>query len=248
MTTQMRPVKPTLALLKNVAACLALVETLKARGPHLPGIGVFYGPSGFGKTYAAIYAQNKTGAYRVEVGDSWTRKTLLDNILAELGIEMRGTIADKSQAAIMALGDDPDRPLIIDEADKLVDKKMIEIVRELHEMSQAPVVLIGEERLPGKLIQSERTHNRVLEWTPAQPCDAEDTDALAALFCGGLTVAPDLLDEIRRQSGGRARRIVVNLNRVVEFARNAGLDTVGAQDFGATFYTGTPPIRSRRAA
>lgn len=247
MTTESRLVK-TLAPLKNVAACVGLAETLRARGPHLPGLGVFYGPSGYGKTYSAIYTQNKTNAYRVEVGDSWTRKTLLENILAEMGVEGRGTIAQLTRTAIGILGDEPDRPLIIDEADKLVDKKMIEIVRELHEKSQAPVILIGEERLPHKLMQSERTHNRVLEWTPAQPCDIEDTNALAALFCPGIELAPEFLDDIRQRANGRARRIVVNLNRVAEFARNAGLMLVDASAYDGVFYTGEPPVRRRRAA
>lgn len=248
MTTEMRRVKPSLARLKNVASCLTLVETLKSRGPHLPGIGVFFGPSGYGKTYSAIFTQNKTGAYRVEVGDSWTRKTLLENILAEIGIEPRGTIAAMTKLAIMAMGDDPDRPLIIDEADKLVDKKMIEIVREIHEMSQAPVLLIGEELLPRKLMAFERTHNRVLEWTAAQPCDAEDAAELAKLVCDELKLDPSFLEEIRKRSGGRARRIVVNLNRVSEFARGRGLEAVSAAVYDGVLYTGEPPIRARGRA
>ena len=182
---------------------------------------------------------------RVEVGDSWTRRTFLRAILREGGIsEPRGAVADLAEQAIMILGEDPSRPLIIDEADRLVTKNMIELVRELHEHSQAPIVLIGEENLPGKLIASERTHNRVLEWTAAMPCDLEDTKKLADIFLRDLNCSDVFLDNIRRESDGRARRIVVNLSRIAEWARNRGAKAVDTYD--ADLYTGTPP--SRRAA
>lgn len=243
-----------LAALKNVARFLTLVELLRARGPHLPGIGVFHGYSGYGKTYSAIYAQNVTGALRVEVGDSWTRKKLLENILKEAGHQpRRGSIADLTEQTILALGDDFDRPLIIDEADKLADKHMLELIREIQEHSQVPMLLIGEELLPQKLQKVERVHNRVLEWVPAEKCDVEDTRALADLFCPDLVLGDDLIVQVLEKSGGRARRIVVNLNRIREAARNersgrlGGALTAGrfAEDW---FYTGDPRGRIKGRA
>jgi DNA transposition AAA+ family ATPase len=225
---------------------MALIEELRSRGPHLPGIGVFHGPSGYGKSYATIYGQNRTRALRVEIGRSWTMRTLCQRILAEASVQPRGTIADMTGQVIEYLGDDPTRPLIIDEADQLVDRGMIELVREIHEHSQAPVLLVGEETLPAKLQQSERTHNRVLNWVAAQPCDAADTAALITLFCKGLAISSDLAEAIRTRSEGRARRIVVNLAHVAEFARNAGLSTIDLKAYTGPFYTGAPA--GRRAA
>lgn len=230
--------------LKNVAAFMAMTVRLIERDPHLPGIGVCHAPSGYGKTYASIFAQNKTKAIRVEVGDSWTRRTLLRAILREVGVtaKNRGTISDMAEEVIMALGNEPSRPLIVDEADKLVDKGMIEIVREVHEHSGAPVILIGEERLPQKLIAVERLHNRVLDWLPMQACDAEDTKNLAAAFASKVDLDPDLLNAIRVASGGRARRIVVNISRAAEYARNRSLKKLDLHTWqDREFYTGEPP-------
>jgi DNA transposition AAA+ family ATPase len=228
--------------LKNVANFMTLVVCLIERDPNLPGFGVFYGPSGYGKTYASVYAQNKTRAIRVEVGDTWTRKTLLKGILFELGADTRGTISDMADRAKVLLSDDPRRPLLIDEADKLVDKGMIELVREIGDVAGCPVILIGEERLPQKLAQHERVHNRVLDWVAAQACDLEDTAALAAALCPKVQIAHDLLDTIRKESEGRARRIVVNLARVGELARNRGIATVDREAWGTTtFFTSRPP-------
>ncbi|KAB2860460.1 MAG: ATP-binding protein, partial [Bauldia sp.] len=131
--TQNIVVKPgSVAPLKNVAACLTLVDQLIHRPPHLPSIGVFSGFSGYGKTMAAQYAWNRTNALFVEVFDYWTRKKFCQALLAELGVaKARGTIGDMMDEIIARLGDDPARPLIIDEADKLVDRGMIENLREI---------------------------------------------------------------------------------------------------------------------
>lgn len=230
--------------IKNVAAFMAMTMKVVGRASHLPGFGVCHGPSGYGKTWASIFAQNKTNAIRVEVGDSWTRRTLLSKILGEFGenAARRETVSDLADRAINALGEDQRRPLLVDEADRLVDRGLIEILRELQESSGAPVILIGEEKLPAKLLTVERVHNRVLEWFPAQPCDLEDTRELAKAFAPKLKIADDLLDAIRAQSGGRARRIVTNLEDAKEIARNKSLSAIDLSAWGSRrFHTGEPP-------
>ncbi len=233
----------------NVAAFMGLATKLIERDPTAPGFGVFHGPSGYGKTYASIFAQNKTRAIRVEVGDYWTRKTLLKSILAEAGQSPRGTIADMAEATIRILGDEPGRPLIIDEADRLVDKRMIELVRDLQDKSTAPIILIGEEHLPAKLAAVERVHNRVLDWVAAQPTDMDDARSLAASICPGIVIGDDLLAEIVNRSDGRARRIVVNLTRAGEIARNSGTKTLDRRTWGSTeFFDSRPPSPRNIAA
>lgn len=230
--------------LKNVAAFMTMTTRVIERDPNLPGMVVCSGHSGLGKSWASVFAQNKTGAVRVEIGDSWTRRYFLQALLRELGgnPKARAATADLAAEVIGHLGSVPGRPLIIDEADKAVDKGYVDIIRELHEHSGAPVILIGEEKLPAKLLGHERVHNRVLDWMQAQPCDPADTALLARAFAPKITLQADLLDAIREASLGRARRIVVNVSRVAELALNKGLLTVDLKAWGATpFYTGEPP-------
>src|SRR5690606_34687135 len=118
------------APLKNVASCLSLVRSIQNRQPIQPNLAVFAGFSGYGKSVAALYCQNKTAAAYVEVSDTWTRAKLMRSILSELGVyQPKGTLADLEDEIIGLLARDPKRPLIIDEADKLIDKRMIELVR-----------------------------------------------------------------------------------------------------------------------
>lgn len=238
----------TTAILTNVTLFSELVNKVMTRKPHLPGIGVFHGFSGYGKTFAATFAAHKTRAFYLEVGESWTKAKFVRQLLVELGADPRGTVADMVERAIQALAMTPGRPLIIDEADWIVKRGYIETVRELHDKSGTPVVIIGEELLPARIAAvSERTHNRVLDWVPAQPADVADAEALADLYCPGLAIAPDLLERIVAKSGGRVRRICVNLNKVQEFAEVEGMDAVSLAQWGERpLFAGQAP--ARRAA
>ena len=236
----------TTAPLKNVKLFSQMLQQLADRDPNLPGIGVFYGYSGYGKSMAAVYATNKLDAAYVEVGYSWTSRILTNSLLDELSIAPASTVAEGVQIIIETLQEDP-RPLIIDEADHLLKKQTIEIIREIHDKAFVPVALIGEEKMPTKLLKWERFHNRVLKWQPAQKADMADTRHLARLYCPEISIGEDLLAEIHEASEGKARRICVNLAAIKEQARTQGLQRLGKDEWGdRKLYTGTPP--ARRAA
>lgn len=238
----------SVAPLKNVSALMTLVVTLRDRPAGLPGIGVGSGPSGFGKSVAAQYAQNKAGCTYIEARSYWSGKTFCENLLIELGGRPKGTISRMMEAIIDAMASRPDRPLIIDEADKLVDKNQIELVRDIYETTQAPIVLIGEEELPVKLASFERMHNRVLDWVLFQPCDTDDTRHLArAVLRNQVEIADDLIEAIRVRTGGRARRIATTLYQVKTFATNAGLKSVDVATYKGTIVSGETPRRAGKA-
>ena len=251
MTDTSQPVKPrrTIAGLKNVTGFLELVTRVRDRSPSLPNLGVMFGYSGYGKSYASIYAQNKTRAIRVEMMDTWTRKTLLTAILQECGVRNpAGSVPELAQLAIQMLAEEPNRPLFIDEADKICDKGFIETVRELAMGSNVPVLLIGEEALPAKLAKVERVANRILGYFGAEPCDLEDAKKLAEMLLPeGVTIEDPLLDEIRVQGDGRARRIATSLDGVAHWARNTGVKAVSKADYTGAIFTGeTPKTRASR--
>ena len=77
----------TVARLTNVMLGLVALQRAMERPRHLPGMVVFHGPSGWGKSTAAAFTANSTQAYYVECKSSWTRKALLLSILKEMGIE-----------------------------------------------------------------------------------------------------------------------------------------------------------------
>lgn len=206
------------ALLRNVALFGEAMDAAMHRHAHLPGLVVSHGPSGYGKTFAATFGANVHRAYYVEARSAWTKRALCLGILREIGVEpaqrvyeMVGQIAEHLATTR--------RPLILDEADHILQAGAIEIVRDIHEASGAVIALIGEERLPAKLRAVERVHNRVIQWVAAVPCDAEDAALLARLYVPEIAVAADLLERVVRASDGGARRICINLQDIAEEAK-----------------------------
>jgi DNA transposition AAA+ family ATPase len=236
---------PSIAPLRNVGVLLTLVEQVRDRTFGLPGMATFSGPSGWGKTTAVTVAANEFNAHVVQVKDCWTPSYLCEMILHEIGLPRVMGVARMVDAIGGHLAR-TDRPLIIDDAQYLLRKRMIEVARDIYESSQAPIILVGEEELPQKLTKWENIHNRMLSWERALPCNTADARALAGIYAGGLEVAPDLLGAIVNASGGSIRRVAVNLSRVRELARTRGASMADMTLWGErAFHTGQPPAVRR---
>jgi len=235
----------SVAPLRNVAALVELITRLKTRSYGLPGMATFYGPSGYGKTTAAIYSANKFQAYHVQVLSVWTKKNLCEAILEDMGIAPAKTTANMVRQIAENLARS-DRPLLIDEADHLVAKNMIEIVRDIHESSGAPVILLGEEMLPQKLERWERVHGRMLDWVAAEPGVLEDVGYLAPLYCPNVTLDGELKQRLLTESNHSIRRICNNLDHVLKFARLRNMKAVTLADWNdQSFFSGRPPAPRR---
>jgi len=233
----------TIAPLVNVSLCSEALQKAMDRPRHLPGMVCFYGPSGFGKSFAASYSANRHQAYYIECKSTWSRKAVLQEVLKEMGVATPRTIYAMTDAICEQLALSG-RPLIIDEMDHLVEKSAVEVIRDLYEGSKAAILLIGEEMLPKKLEKWERFHGRILDWVPAQPADIDDATHLARLYCREVTVERDLIAAVHKASSGSVRRICVNLERIQEEALSQGLEVIGLSDWGNRhFYTGQAPAR-----
>ena len=218
--------------LRNVSEMLELAIRLETRQAGLPGMGVFYGWTGLGKTMAAVYVTNDRQALYICANKVWTQSSLVDAILKELGVPPRGTVAARFDAAKEALAI-ADCLLIVDETDYLVQKNMIEMVRDLHDAAQVPVILIGEEKLPQSLLKWERVAGRILDWKPAQPLDRRDAGFLARHYADGVMVTDAALDHLVAETEGNARTISTQLAHVAEAAKRLGKAQMDVADVAA---------------
>jgi DNA transposition AAA+ family ATPase len=232
------------AQIHNLELVRIAAERLASRNAALPGIAVLYGPAGYGKTTAALAVANENRSYFVQMRSAWGRKALLEKVLIEMAIKPLGTIPQMLDQVCAQLGSSG-RMLILDEFDYCTkNDSMIELVRDIYEGSQATLLLLGEEQLPGKLKRWERFHSRVLSWIPAQPISVADAAQLAPIYCPGVAVASDMLQHLVDISGGSVRRVSVNLNGIADAAAVEGWAEVALADWGnRPLYTGEAPRR-----
>jgi len=230
----------SIAPLTNVGLLTALAERVLGRADGLPGMATFHGFSGFGKSVAALYTANAYRAVLLECKSVWTKKFFCRQLCGELDIKPKATIAEMVEdiGAELTLSC---RLLILDEADNLCSRPMIECVRDIYESGAAGIILIGEEGLPDKLRAWERVHGRMLDWVPAEPASLEDAWELARLYCPNIDVAEDLVVAAHKASNGSTRRLAVNLNQVAEKAAVEGWLAMSLRDWGGAWFTGTPP-------
>lgn len=232
------------AQVTNVAVCFEAIERIQSRHPSLPGIGVFYGRSGDGKSSAASYIANKLNAYYVQATSICTKKSFLDSVLREMTIpatktaaEMLGQIAEELAKS--------GRPLIIDEADHLVKGNKIEMIRDIYESSQGTILIIGEEMLPKKLERWERFHGRVHSWVPAQPATANDAALLAKVYAPKIAIDDQVLEQLVGAVRGSTRRTCTNIEMLGQRALECGIRSVTMDDIEqllpAGFITGQSP-------
>lgn len=212
----------------------------------VPRIGLFYGPSGYGKTEGAAHVSAQFDCVFVTAEPVWTQRAMLEAIARELGIARIERSAPKILTQIKdALTFDP-RPLIIDETDFIVDRDWIEIIRAIHDATRIAVMLIGEESLPSKLKRRERFDNRVLISQPAEAATLDDALLLRDFYCTQALVADDLVADIVRACNGVTRRIVVNLQAAQARALSTGAMLIDRNSWGkAAFMTGQVQPRRR---
>lgn len=79
-----------IANINNLSLVSVAMERLVNRQDGLPGLGVLYGPSGFGKTTATVAVANETRAYYVQLRSAWSKKTLLEKSASRWACRLPG--------------------------------------------------------------------------------------------------------------------------------------------------------------
>ncbi len=229
--------------LTNVGLLANAIDRAMRRPVGLPGLVVAYGKTGYGKSFAAAFAATKHRAYYVECRETWTRKAFLQAVLRDMGITPASTLSEMVDQIAEQLSRS-NRPLLIDDAQYLLDKAAANVITDIFNASQGTIVLIGEERVPTSLAKLERLHNRVLEWVPVQPATADDLRDLVDATYPHLTIADELLEDLRSKTKGCLRRVAVNLYRVHTEAQAIGADTIDLATWGNRgWFTGEAPAR-----
>lgn len=234
-----------LAFVKNVMALQAAYESLATRDTGVPGMGLIYGFTGAGKTTAIAWLVTRVRGVYVRANATWTPTAMLGAIMKELG----ATPLRHGSAAMVAHITEQvaatRRPLFVDEADYLFGNvKMLETLRDIHDGSGSPVILVGMEGIERRIVHRLQFSRRISEWVEFKPADLEDARTLAGTVCE-VTIADDLLEAVHTEARGSVGLMVVAMARIEALAKANGWKAVDAERWGPRqmFLSRAPQVR-----
>jgi len=135
---------------KNVKKFVSLMNELQNLPPNIPKIALVYGDFGLGKSETIKWWTFKNDCVYVRANQGMSARWLLSDIAEELNLEYYWHIDETFREIENHLINNP-KVLIIDEVDYLIDKKGIETLRDLHDRTGCPLVLVGMGSVDKKL-------------------------------------------------------------------------------------------------
>jgi DNA transposition AAA+ family ATPase len=242
---------------KNVSRLITAGDALLNRATGLPGIGLIWGPTGYGKTTAAAWFVNQCHGVYVRAMRMWAPKTMLTSIARELDIDVQGLHNAEMVDHIIRRLADTGRPLFIDEADYVVElRRLTDTLRDIHDMSSSPIILIGMHGVQKKIRGNEQFTGRIAQWVEFAGADLNDAHLLANTLAE-VKIENDLLARLHAaaspkghaEAGAEIRRFVVGLSQIEQYARARGMDRIGLAEWsrGDQFFIDspvTPPLSS----
>jgi len=206
---------------RNVLAIKELMQNIQNRSEQVPGLGLVYGCTGYGKTRAAVwYAVHNSSIY-VRAKEIWTPAWMLRDISYELGVyaysstercflQLQKTIAERKKL------------IIIDQADYIEKKnKLLNTIMDLYDYTAVPFVLVGTEELAHRLARHNQFWRRTSQVAMMQPLGKEEVTQVAEELCG-LEVQDGATQGILQVTNGSIGEYVVLLEEMEKGARQKG--------------------------
>ncbi|HEX9844789.1 MAG TPA: ATP-binding protein [bacterium] len=221
--------KPGFAQTSSVTRFLAAVSALDERGSPEAGWMLVTGEAGLGKSAAVQWWATQQDAVYIRGKAAVTPHWLLTELVTELRLAPARSNEAMFGQALAAIARDP-RPIVIDEVEHtLRDAKVLESVRDLSDLVEVPVILVGMERVQQRIARHLQISSRIAQVVEFLPATLDDVrtccDTLAE-----VAVADDLVAEMHRLTGGRLREIINALATVEREARRNKLQTVTLDD------------------
>ncbi len=237
--------KKVFAITSNAQRFLSGMTALERRGAREACWLALTGPAGLGKSLLVHwYAGQYDGVY-LRAKTSWTPRVALSELVTELGSAPGRRQDELFAQALGLLGRDP-RPVIIDEVEHcLHDIKVLETFRDLSDLCECPVVIVGMEAVKTKIQRYEQISSRITQVVDFLPATLEDVRVMAETLTD-LRYADDLIAKIHAESEGRYRLIMDALAEVERYARRNGHSDVNAGQFPHRL-THDWRLRSRRS-
>lgn len=222
--------KPVFVKTKNVKNFVSTLANLQNRAKGVPGMALIYGEPGLGKTQAALWwvANNQEDAIYVSATQSMTTKWLLEEIIRELGDSPFYRTSEIFEQIVRELIKRP-KVIIVDEIDYLAhEKSTIEMLRDIHDRTHTPIVLIGMTYADKKLKRYRHLYDRLSEILQFQKFPLEDTKNLINEL--SEVKFDNSAIEYMQNCDNRFRQIVKIIDKAESFAKSNEITLIAQKD------------------
>lgn len=205
---------------KNVKKFVALMEEVKQLPANIPKIVLVFGEYGLGKSETIKWWTFKNDCIYVRANQGMTSRWLLSEIAEELGEEAFWHIQDTFNLVEQKLKQNP-KPLIIDEVDYLVTNNVIEILRDLHDRTMCPMILVGMINIDKKLSRYPHLKDRIYKAFKFEPYNKQDIKQILSEL-SEIPITNDGLEYLATRHN-QLRQIVKLINKIEKLAKTNGL-------------------------
>ncbi len=209
--------KKVFARTANVQNFVGALTRLQKRDDGIPGMALVFGDPGLGKTKTAMWWAVQNDGVFVRTKKLMSGRWLLEEIVAELGEAPQRRVSELFRQCVDMLLEKP-RTLFVDEVDYLThDARIIETLRDIHDVTGTPVVFIGMGMADKKLMRFKHLYDRFSEIVKFHDLSLADIKSIAEQMCE-VKLSEDALQYIFSQAN-RFRRAVVWMYRCEHLAR-----------------------------
>ena len=208
----------------NVKNFIGLVENLLNKPKNIPKMGLVYGEPGLGKSQTALWLACKYDAIYLRATNLMTGRWLLEEIAKEMDEIPRYLTSDNFNLIVQKLKQKP-KLIIVDEIDYLMNNlKTIEILRDIHDETDCPIIFVGMGLAHKKLEQYKHLFDRFSEIVKFETFSVNDLKQIFEQL-SEVSVNTDSIEYIHKKYN-RFRQIVQLIKQMENFAKDNNLTEI----------------------
>lgn len=201
---------------KNVKQFITLMDELQKLPPNIPKLALVYGEHGLGKSQTIQWWADKNDSVYVRATQGMTSRWLLAEIAEELGEDPFWHAQETFTLIENSLRQNP-KTIIVDEVDYLVEKHTIETLRDLHDKTGCPIVLVGMGYADKKLARYPHLMDRIYKTLKFERFNQDDiTDILQQLT--DLSFTEDAINYLATRIN-QFRQLVKLINKIEKLSK-----------------------------
>ena len=203
--------KKTFIRTKNVKQFVSLMDELQKLPSNIPKMALVYGEHGLGKSQTIQWWADKNDSVYVRATQGMTSRWLLSEIVEELGEEAYWHLQDNFELIENILKENP-RVVIVDEIDYLIEKSIIETLRDLHDKTGCPMVLVGMGTADKKIARYPHLMDRIYKILKFEKFNSDDVKEILTELTD-LKIKDDAIEYLATRTN-QFRQLVKLINKV----------------------------------